>query len=156
MGSNLNHHFGRLFLSSFTTSYSNGLQWSPIVSPLGPENPDLIWNLQLQWTPMDTSMDHPYPHLKSSTPLDSNGLRLHSQLSTENLELILNLLLQWTRMGFNGPIIIILMKVRSDQIREAHWSPLELKILKEGLVESIKVGGVDGVGGVSTEILVRT
>ena len=30
----------------------------------------------------------------------------------------------------------------------AHWSPLELTILNEGLVESIGVGGFDGVGGV--------
>ena len=37
----------------------------------------------------------------------------------------------------------------------AHWSPLELKILNEGLVESIRVGGVDGVGGVRTEIFIH-
>ena len=37
----------------------------------------------------------------------------------------------------------------------AHWSPLELKILNEGLVESIGVGGVDGVGGVRAKIFIN-
>ena len=49
-----------------------------------------------------------------------------------------------------------LLKVISEQIRGAsHWSQLELKILNEGLVESIGVGGVDGVGGVRTEIFIH-
>ena len=34
----------------------------------------------------------------------------------------------------------------------AHWSSLELKIINEGFVESIGIGGVDGVGEVRTEI----
>ena len=37
----------------------------------------------------------------------------------------------------------------------AHWTPLELKILNEGLVESIGVGEVDGVVGVRTEIFIH-
>ena len=37
----------------------------------------------------------------------------------------------------------------------AHWSPLELKILNEGLVGSIGFGGVNGVGGVCTEIFIH-
>ena len=38
---------------------------------------------------------------------------------------------------------------------EAHWIPLELKILNEGLVDSIEVGGVDGVGGDRIEIFIH-
>ena len=37
----------------------------------------------------------------------------------------------------------------------AHWSPLELKTLNEGSVESIGVGGLDGVVGVRTVIFIH-